>query len=186
MNWYWANGGLWIAWGVYWFVAARFTARTKVAESLLERAQHVVPLCFGMFLIFRGPRQPLLFGRLYTYGWLSIAGTAITATGLLFTVWARLYLGRYWSGTVTVKEGHELIRTGPYRLVRHPIYTGFTTGALGSAITMGTVDAFVGAAIIAVTCILKIRREERILTAEFGDSYLQFKREVPMLVPFVF
>jgi protein-S-isoprenylcysteine O-methyltransferase Ste14 len=186
MNWFWTNAGLWIAWCIYWFVAARFTAATKTAESYFERAQHVLPLTLGLFLIFHDPHAPFLYGRLYEPMPWEVVGTAVTAAGLLFAVWARLFLGKYWSGNVTVKEGHRLIRSGPYQLVRHPIYTGFVTGAIGSAITMGTVDAFVGAAIVAVTCVLKIRREERVLTAEFGGEYSQFKRELPMLVPFIF
>ncbi|HZZ27030.1 MAG TPA: isoprenylcysteine carboxylmethyltransferase family protein [Pirellulales bacterium] len=185
MNWYGANTGLWIAWCIYWFVAARFTSATKKTESYFERAQHVLPLTLGMFLIFHDHHAPFLYHTLYERMPWAAVGSVVTAIGLLFAVWARVFLGKYWSGTITLKEGHRLIRGGPYRLVRHPIYTGFVTGAIGSAITMGTVDAFVGAALIAITCALKIRREERVLTDEFGDAYLQFKREVRMLVPFV-
>ena len=145
----------------------------------------MLPLTLGMFLIFHDPHKPFLYGRMYPeLPWVYV-GTMVTAIGLLFAIWARMFLGKYWSGTVTLKQGHELIRGGPYRLARHPIYTGFVTGAMGSAMTMGTADAFVGAAMIVITCVLKIRREERVLTAEFGDAYLRFKREVSMLVPFL-
>ena len=87
--------------------------------------------------------------------------------------------------TITLKHGHELIRSGPYRIVRHPIYTGFTSAALGTAITATTGDALVGFALLLASCLVKIRREERFLTAEFGDTYRRFQAEIPMLVPFL-
>ena len=108
----------------------------------------------------------------------------MTVLGLLFTVWGRIHLGRYWSGMVTLKEGHRLIRTGPYALVRHPLYTGFLRGGAGSALAARTVDAAIGFALLLAAYLVKLRREETLLTREFGDEYLRFKREVPALVPF--
>ncbi len=185
MSWLLTNICLWLAWGVYWFVCARFVARTKSSETWRARLSHLVPLGIGFFLVFHDRRDTLICGRLYESRAAEIAGDIITAAGLSFAIWARVHLGRYWSAMVTIKQGHELIRSGPYRWVRHPIYTGFLVGLLGSAITVSTGDAFIGLAVVVATCMVKIRREERLLTAEFGDSYRQFQRDVPMLLPFI-
>jgi protein-S-isoprenylcysteine O-methyltransferase Ste14 len=186
MNWYLINGLFWVSQTVYWFISARFTARTKSSEGWLLYLSHLIPLAIGFWLIFHSRNWFLFYGVLYDSLAVRIAGTIITAAGLLFTVWARIYLGKYWSGIITLKEGHKLIRSGPYRLVRHPIYTGYCLAALGSAIAFASGDAFIGFVVITATCLGKIRREEKLLTAAFGDEYRQFQAEVTMLVPFVF
>jgi protein-S-isoprenylcysteine O-methyltransferase Ste14 len=99
---------------------------------------------------------------------------------------ARIHLGKYWSGVITLKEGHRLIRSGPYRLARHPIYTGFLTANLGTAITASSGDAFLGFALILVAFLIKIHREEKVLAGEFGDEYTRFRREVAALVPMLY
>ena len=172
---------LWIAWFVYWNIVAFFVARTKQTESRLQRMKHVLPLAVGFFLVFH--HDYFVYGRLYESAAVKIAGAILTAAGLMFAVWARVHLGRYWSGYVTLKEGHRLIRTGPYGLTRHPIYTGFLAGMLGSALAAGTVDALIGFVVVLVAIVFKLRREEALLTREFGDEYVRFRREVPALVP---
>jgi protein-S-isoprenylcysteine O-methyltransferase Ste14 len=186
MNLFWINAGLWIAWCAYWFIAARFAKRAKSSESWLMRLSHLVPAAVCFYLVFHDPGKAVLFGPIYENYELRIIGTMITAAGLLFAMWARVHLGRNWSGMVTLKQGHELIRSGPYRLTRHPIYTGFLTAILGSSIAMGTGDAFIGLAVMTIACVVKLHREEKWLAAEFGSSYRQFQTEVAMLVPFVF
>jgi protein-S-isoprenylcysteine O-methyltransferase Ste14 len=112
-------------------------------------------------------------------------GAAVTALGLLFSVWGRIHLGRNWSQAVTVKENHELIVTGPYSLVRHPIYTGLLTGFLGTAIAIAEVRGVVAFAIILIALSGKQRLEERWMRMEFGESYDQYSRRVAALVPFL-
>jgi protein-S-isoprenylcysteine O-methyltransferase Ste14 len=185
MDWLRLNAWFWIAWSAYWFVAAWFVNRTKSSEGLLVRLQHLGPLALGFFLIFHFG-HPLLFGRMDDGRWIPPLATAATAGGLLFTVWSRIHLGRYWSGIVALKEDHRLVRTGPYRFVRHPLYTGFLFAALGSALTAETGDALAGLLILLAAYLVKMRREEAILTREFGEEYLRFKKEVPALVPFVY
>jgi len=109
-------------------------------------------------------------------------GGAVTAAGLGFSVWARVHLGVYWSGNVTLKEGHRLIRSGPYRLVRHPIYTGILFGMLGSAIAKDQVLGLLAVAVTVVSFVRKLRIEEKWLTEEFGEEYLQYRREVRALL----
>jgi protein-S-isoprenylcysteine O-methyltransferase Ste14 len=112
------------------------------------------------------------------------SGLALLIAGLLFAVWARVHLGRNWSGSVTVKEGHELIRTGPYGLVRHPIYTGLITAVLGTAIVSGTVRAALGLVIISGSLVLKLRTEEDFMRETFPDQYPRYANQVPALIPF--
>jgi protein-S-isoprenylcysteine O-methyltransferase Ste14 len=114
-----------------------------------------------------------------------IAGIILVLAGFGFSGWARHHLGRYWSSMVEVKVGHQLIRTGPYRFVRNPMYTGILIAFLGAAIAIGEVLAFVALAIGIASIWVKIKAEEQILTEKFGEEYLQYKREVKALIPFV-
>jgi protein-S-isoprenylcysteine O-methyltransferase Ste14 len=164
-------------------LASANTYQIKKIESQRSRMQHGILMLGGFFLIFH--RHPFFYGRLYEIEPLRWFGNGLTGVGLLFSIWARVHLGGYWSGEITLKEGHKLITTGPYRWVRHPIYTGIITASIGSALAAQTGDGFVGFVMIVAGCMVKIRREEALLTGEFGDEYAKFKREVPMLVPFV-
>src|SRR5262249_978786 len=116
-------------------------------------------------------------------GW-SMAVLAVL--GFLFTWWARIFLGRLWSGTVTRKEQHHLVDTGPYALVRHPIYTGIITATLATAMLRGTAFAFLGFALMTLRWCIKARLEENFLREQLGpEKYDAYARRVPMLVPFV-
>jgi protein-S-isoprenylcysteine O-methyltransferase Ste14 len=110
---------------------------------------------------------------------------AMTVAGGAFTVWARLILGANWSGTVTLKEDHELIRTGPYRFVRHPIYTGILLALLGTALAGAEIHSLLAFAIVLVGLLFKMAQEEQILTEHFGPQYLDYRRQVKGLIPFV-
>jgi len=176
------SGTLWVLWSAYWFISSGNAAKNKTAESRTERLEHVAPIAAGMVLIFYGQFSPALYSNAPA----KMFGALLTLCGLGFTVWARVHLGKYWSGTITLKEGHRLIRTGPYSIVRHPIYTGFIAGIIGSAIAASTISAFAGAFIVAAAYILKIRREETVLLKEFGAEYEAFKKETPALIPLIF
>jgi protein-S-isoprenylcysteine O-methyltransferase Ste14 len=105
--------------------------------------------------------------------------------GLFFTWWARIALGSLWSGSVGRKEGHTLVRVGPYRLVRHPIYTGLILAALASAAQIGMAANLAGAVVLTFGLWLKARLEERFLSAQLGaEAYAEYRRGTPMLVPF--
>jgi protein-S-isoprenylcysteine O-methyltransferase Ste14 len=180
-------GGLWIAWMLYWWVSARDVKRPQRQESVGSRLAHILPLALAAWLI-AAPRFPgdALLGR-FLPATLSVylTGTAITAAGLAFTVWARMALGRNWSGTVTLKEGHELIRTGPYRFVRHPIYTGLLVAFAGSAVARGEWRGVLAVVIAFAALWRKLRLEERWLEEIFGDAYTRYRAEVRALIPFV-
>ncbi len=101
-----------------------------------------------------------------------------------FAWWARLYLGSLWSGTITVKEGHRVVDTGPYRLVRHPIYTAIIAAGFIMAVELATPAALFGAALLTFGWWMKAREEERLLGQALGPAYDAYRRRTPMLVPF--
>ena len=180
-------GALWIAWAVYWFVAARLVKQNRREESALSRAAHIVPLGIAAWLLW----APALRGHFLEGRFLPAApatywtGVVIVALGLLFAIWARNVLGRNWSGIVTLKQDHELIRTGPYRYVRHPIYTGLLIAFAGSAIARGEWRGLLALAIAFAALWRKLKLEEQWMIDTFGDAYRRYRDEVRALIPFV-
>ena len=177
---------LWCAWALYWLLAALRSKATRRREPLGSRLAHVLPLAIGGALL-AWPDRPwrAMAWRLWPPS--SVAqgiGVALVIAGLAFTVWARVHLGRNWSGTVTVKQDHELIRTGPYARVRHPIYTGLIAALLGITIASGTVHAALGMAIIVLSLVRKSRVEEDFMRATFPGEYQRYSAQVPALIPF--
>jgi protein-S-isoprenylcysteine O-methyltransferase Ste14 len=171
---------LWLSFLLYWVLSARSVATTKVEEGLAVRiASNSLLLLAAMLLV--GSAIPLgpLDGRFVpALAWISTAGVALTAAGLAFAVWARVHLGRNWSGRVTLKVGHQLIRTGPYALIRHPIYSGILAGLLGTALWIGEYRALLG-----VGLWWKAHREEVFLAREFGEEYARYRQRAGMFVP---
>ena len=175
---------LWLAWLLYWCVAAVGAKATRRREGIASRLSHIVPLALGIVLL--SVRTPIdwLEARVLprAEGWFWL-GLCFVVLGLAFSVAARVWLGGNWSGTVTLKLDHELIRSGPYRWVRHPIYTGLLLAVLGSAITLGEWRGVIGVALIAAAFLRRIAIEERFLTQQFGASYARYSKEIPALVP---
>ncbi len=176
---------LWLLWLVLWTVAAFRTKPVLRAESLASRLSHILPLCVGVaLLVSRRIAGPWLATRLFAQtAWSFWCGTALVVLGLGFAVWARVHLAGNWSGTVTLKQDHNLTRTGPYGMVRHPIYTGLLTALLGSAIAEAERRSFAGLALITLAFLRKIAIEERFLMARFGAAYARYRAEVPALFP---
>ena len=108
---------------------------------------------------------------------------AVGAAGIAIACWARYHLGENWSGTVTLKENHELIRTGPYRNIRHPIYTGILLALLGTAIAVGEARALIAVAIAYASFYTKARREESFPAKEFGANFTEHQRHTGMFLP---
>ncbi|HLW77617.1 MAG TPA: isoprenylcysteine carboxylmethyltransferase family protein, partial [Bryobacteraceae bacterium] len=116
----------------------------------------------------------------------AIAGLAIQAAAIAFAIWARRHLGKHWSGEITIKVDHQLIRSGPYRLLRHPIYTGWLGSFVGSAIASGEIHALLGLGLVMFAYWRKIRLEETNLDEAFGAEYSAYKRQTWALVPLLF
>lgn len=179
-------GWLWLAWLFIWIVAAPFSLKKKQDEKN-ARLQHTIPTIFGIVTVFHHGEVPALdWGALYDSAALKYAGIALTVAGHAFSIWARLHLGKYWSGTVALKEGHKIISTGPYAFVRHPIYTGLFLAVLGSAMAAATIEAFVGLAVMFCGYIVKWRREEKLLIGEFGQEYRDYMARTKAIIPYIF
>jgi len=178
---------IWLAWALYWLIAASGNKPTQRRERLASRLIYMLSLLVGGLLLawHHSPWGSVLDMRLWPRSTLAFfIGVAVLIAGLAFSVWARVHLGRNWSGNVTVKEGHELIRTGPYGYTRHPIYTGILTGVLGTALCSGTLRATCGLAIIAAALLVKLRTEERFMRETFPGEYEKYASQVPALIPF--
>jgi protein-S-isoprenylcysteine O-methyltransferase Ste14 len=180
--------GLWLLWIAYWRICAADVKPTQRHESPGSRAAHLLPLLIAAVLLWiRGDAEDgWLFQRFLTRSvtlfWI---GTAITAAALSFSAWARMHLGRNWSATVTVKQDHELIRTGPYAIVRHPIYTGVLFGFIGTALAIGQWRGVLAVVIVFVAFWRKLRLEERWMSETFGEEYRRYRARTRALVPFL-
>ncbi len=178
---------MWVAWLVYWLVASRNAKATLRSEDRRSRLTYHLPLIVGAVFIavpnIFGPQLESLFvARTPTWQMLSVI---LVALGLSFAVWARVWLGRNWSSTVTVKHAHELIRSGPYALVRHPIYTGILLALAGTVLMIGKWRALIGLALFVASFVRKLTLEERFMAQEFGEDYARYRQQVAMLVPFL-
>jgi len=175
----------WIAWVVYW-VSMAFTTKRTVERRGFIRYRLVTIIAFaGCVVVGRLlhlSSQSQLWQRPLALG---IVSDCIVLAGAAFTVWARITLGRNWSAEVTFKQDHELIRSGPYALARHPIYTGLIVMALGTAINHGRA---IGFALFLALCgglWWKARQEEQIMSRHFPDAYAEYKKRVRAIIPFV-
>lgn len=179
---------MWIAWGAYWWAMSRDVKATLRRESLRSRLLHLVPLAVAVGLLWHPNVQlPWLGMRILPRAaWTFWTGAALTLAGLLFTVSARMYLGRNWSAVVTVKLNHELVMTGPYGVVRHPIYSGLLLAFVGSAIASGELGGVVALAMVILALWRKLRIEERWMREQFGQEYVAYSRRVAALIPFLF
>jgi len=177
-------------WGVFivvWMLAAIFTKRTVYRETLSQRLRYVIPIIIGWFLLFRGNRLPYpLNVRLipHTDAMLAVAAM-LSVCGLALLLWARVILGRNWSGIVTLKEEHELIVRGPYRLVRHPIYTGLLVLLIGTVILQAHLGGIIGLVLVFVSLWIKLSDEEELMLKQFPDQYAAYRLRVKRVIPFI-
>jgi protein-S-isoprenylcysteine O-methyltransferase Ste14 len=178
---------MWLSWGTYWLVSSRSASAPKRVQTPTERIAYRLKMVLAASLIAFpalsiGWLHVELFPRSLALYWVAIA---LVACGLGFSCWARVHLGEYWSGHVTLKPGHRLIQTGPYGIVRHPIYSGILLAFIGTALAVDRVSGVASVAIVLYATLPKIWLEERWLTEEFGEEYERYRKEVKALVPLV-
>ena len=176
---------IWIGWIVSWLAAAFWSNRTEKLALTWDTLLYRVVIVAGAVLMTPWATPRFAATLLWNVGYAgAYALAAMTLAGLLFAWWARIHIGRLWSGSITRKEGHYVVDTGPYALVRHPIYTGLIAALLATALAQATANALAGAALLSVGFWLKGRAEEHFLMAELGaDAYGAYRCRVPMLVP---
>ena len=187
-----ATLSLWGLWVASWVAAALWSRRTVARQSLMLEALHRVPTGIGGVMLYIGAVEHMELWRGGDVGspiWVlppaaAWALTGVAAAGFAFTWWARLTLGDLWSSGVARKQGHVVIETGPYGLVRHPIYTGLIAAAFALALQTGMLVSLVGAALMAFGFWLKAGFEERLLSQKLGPAYADYRRRTPMLAPF--
>lgn len=177
---------LWFLFFLYWSVAARNSASTRRSESRLSTHFHQIILNVALVLLFWP--APGLSGWFLPqrFHFLVAIGVVIQAGFALLGIWARRHLGRNWSAEVRIGEGHELVRTGPYRFLRHPIYTAMLGMFLGTAVASSQYHALVGLVILIFAYIRKTRLEEQILLNTFGTEYDAYRERTWALVPLLF
>jgi protein-S-isoprenylcysteine O-methyltransferase Ste14 len=185
---------LWLVLSLYWSLQARRASAAKSAESGPSRALHVTLISAAQLLAFWFyPGWPFLESPPFAFPrvlpespYLTWLGLLVQAGSLLFALWARRHLGRNWSGEVTLKVDHKLVRSGPYRRIRHPIYTGAIGMYVGPALVSDRLQGILALALVGVAYARKIRQEEHALRGEFGPAYEDYHRGTWALIPGLF
>ena len=170
---------------IVWLVTSFGRKPAQRRENPLARLSHMLFMAAAFALLYSS--EPVFgpLGRRFLpeTSWVAALGVALTAAGVAFAIWARVHLGKQWSGDVTIRQDHELIRTGPYAHIRHPIYTGILAAMLGTALIVGEVRGLAAVLIAAVGFWRKARKEESFLAQEFGPGFEEHKRHTGFFLP---
>jgi protein-S-isoprenylcysteine O-methyltransferase Ste14 len=177
---------VWVAFTAYWSYAGKNSAPSQKSESAKSQGLHQLMTNLAIFVLFLplpGLTGYFLPERLRYLMWV---GVAIQAAFLLLAVWARRVLGRNWASAVRIGEGHELVQSGPYRILRHPIYTAIIGMYVGSAIASSEYHALLALAMIVIAYLRKAGLEDGILLGAFGEKYAQYRKHSWALVPLIY
>jgi protein-S-isoprenylcysteine O-methyltransferase Ste14 len=180
-----------IAWciiGMFWLASSFFNKRTRLRENDFARFEYVIAACTAFALVFSPgfPTGPLEHPLPIRDSWLTpLIGLSLLLclAGWSLAIWARLTLADNWSGSITLKENHSLVKTGPYALIRHPIYTALLTSFLGTALLEGRWRGLAGFVLLAVILKFKSQKEERLMLSTFGDEYQTYYRSTGAMLP---
>lgn len=175
----------WLGFSVYWLISAFKTRATVQRESFLARYGVMFIEVVGFTLLFNRDLDASLLGRhfLAQTTVTAVLGILLTWLGVAIAIWARYHLGQFWSGRITLKEGHDLIRTGPYSRFRHPIYSGLDLAAIGSALVINRWRCVAGVCVIVLGFVIKAKREEALLTTQFGEAFQEHRTHTGFLFP---
>jgi len=171
----------WFVFVLYWAISSIGVKKNIRTGEWRRDAGIRILLVVVVIILFQAGSYWRYFGYHFS-GIVQLAGTILCGAGIVFAIWARWHLGKNWSGTPSMKEGHELITSGPYRFVRHPIYTGMIAAILGSALVGGAVWLFVFI-VMAANFLYRIPVEERYMMKLFPDQYPEYKKRTKALVP---
>ena len=178
----------WIIFALVWMLASLSTKRTIRHESAATRVSYLLVIVLGYIFIVISRAFPYPLGPkgVMRPEWIGVLAAAFCVAGLAVAVWARMTLGRNWSGVTTLKADHELIRRGPYRLMRHPIYTGVLMMILAVLLLRGGLGGMIGLVVICIGFGIKIRSEEKLMLQQFPNEYAMYQKRVKRLIPFLF
>ncbi len=182
----------WLLFLAYWLASRLYEAAARTSKRVVKRPPFLtgrapnIFLYIALILLFFdfGLTHTVLGVRFLPNGPIAATvGFAVCLAGILFAIWARMYLGGNWSGTPAIKKDQALVKTGPYAMVRNPIYTGITIGVVGSAISVGTVSGLIAIVCAVIFSVFRIATEERMLKEKFGKAYEEYCNEVKAFVP---
>ena len=175
-------GFTWTMLGLWW-VAPR--TQEDSSEFALYRITRLLVGAITFALLFWSKLGVGFLGQRFVAPYLTVraCGFAIAVSGLALTAWARIHLGRNWSDKVVIQSDHELVRTGPYARIRHPIYSGVLLGITGTAFIVGEWRALCSLLIMSINYIIKAKREDKILAERFGEKFQSYQKDAGMLLP---
>jgi protein-S-isoprenylcysteine O-methyltransferase Ste14 len=178
---------LWVVFFAFWAAMARGGKPVAERESVYSRLSHYLPLAIAAYLL-AAPHIPLglLNERFAPLSlWLVRLAAALTFAGIAFAIWARVWIAGNWSSDVTLKRDHELIVSGPYAFVRHPIYTGILLALTGTTLAVGELRGLLAVVLACAAFWRKLGIEEAVMRRQFGEAYVRYAERVPALIPFV-
>jgi protein-S-isoprenylcysteine O-methyltransferase Ste14 len=180
--------GCWLAFVAVWLLAAISTKRAVYRESHSQRLRYWVLFVIACLLLIYGRQLPYPLNLPIIPHVTPIAWTAVIlcVAGLLVALWARIVLGRNWSGMVTLKEGHELVERGPYRFVRHPIYTGILAMFFATSLVQRHLAGLVGVLLMFASFWIKLGLEEKLMLQQFPEQYAAYRQRTKRIIPLVF
>jgi protein-S-isoprenylcysteine O-methyltransferase Ste14 len=175
----------WVVFLIYWFMGAIKTRPTRLRESFAYRCSILLIEVAGFVLLFADSAGIGWLGNKFLPRTLASAllGVALTWLGVGLAIWARYHLAEYWSARITLKEDHQLIRTGPYSRLRHPIYSGVILAAIGSALLIDKWRGVVGVCLVVIGYCLKAGKEEKMLSQQFGNAFQEHREHTGFLIP---
>ena len=175
----------WIVFVLYWIVSAIRTRDTVQTESSASRYAILLIEIAGFVLLFRHSAGVGFLGERFMHRTLAsaIIGSILNWVGIGLAIWARYHLAEYWSARITIKQDHQLIRTGPYARLRHPIYSGIILAAIGSAVVIDQWRCVLGVCLVLTGYCIKARKEEAMLTQQFGDAFREHQKHAGFLIP---
>ena len=178
----------WMVFWMYWSIATprKHPSRRKVARTFTVLNTGLLYL--GFLLVWLGRSVPGWLGLLFVPQaiLIDVTGTVFAIIGVAFAIWSRQSLRNNWSGEVAITEGQQFIRSGPYAIVRHPIYAGMLLALLGTTLVSSTVGSLLGFVLAIISLWQKADIEEQFLIVEFGEQYAKYQREVKFLIPFIY
>ena len=175
----------WLAFLAYWLLSSFRVNRMQRTEPKGQKWLRILAMAASFWLLYGNDwRFGALNLRILPYRpWIPQLGAALTAIGVAFAIWARYHLGKYWSASVALREGHQLIRTGPYARIRHPIYTGMLLAVFGTALAESRYRALVAFVIVLLGLAWKAKSEEALLASQFGAEFEEHRRHTGFLLP---
>lgn len=179
----------WLAFVLFWFASWSWSKPVAERQSRTGRRLYLLLLFVGFTCLWNAGSlasvYPLNIRFIpYSSPTMNLAN-ALAVISISLAIWARVTLGSNWSASVQIKENHELVISGPYQFVRHPIYTAMLGLFLATSIALGTVGGFAGLPFVLVSCLVKLRQEEAFMARQFPDQYSDYKKRTRKLIPYI-